>query len=301
MSQGLTVLLFGAGQESTYFLHKCGTDPTYYKKHITGKLLVIGSDTGDEHNHTYANIEWCKRFCIANRIEFYWVTKDMGFHGRTWQSLFEQYKRTFTIGSAAMPQTCTDNLKVKVCDRFLEHWIKKNYGYTKQNKKSVIDFYNDMGQKKIKYILGFAKGEETRTNKGNKFDGKWKQITCERYYPLIVDGIGRQECIDYNSINIPHVVWPSNCMRCFYQSEQELLWLYRFFPEKFQEWVEVEQAKLKKWIHLEQQEPPKNYGVYGLKSLQDKLDKAIRLYGHWSDEQLNEYKMSHGHCIKSKY
>lgn len=301
MEQVLTVVLFGAGQDSTWFLYKCATDPEFKARHIKGYMLVIGSDPGDEHPHTHTNIEWVKRFCIQHRIEFHWITKDMGFHGNTWQSLFEQYKRTYTIGSATMPQTCTDNLKVKVCDRFLENWIKTKYGSTKKNKKAIVDFYNDCGQQKIRYILGFAKGEESRTKKGDRFDGKWKQLTCERYYPLIVEGIDRQRCIDDNTKNIPHIVWPSNCMRCFYQSLQEILWLYRFYPAMFYEWVDAEKAKLTKWVHLELEEPPKNYGVYGLKSLMEKLCEAIHLYGHWTDEQLNTYKMSHGHCIKTSY
>lgn len=297
----LTVSLFGAGQDSTWLLWKLGTDAKFYKKHIVGDLLVIGSDTGDEHDHTKQNIEWCKRFAKEKGIEFYWITKDMGFHGRTWQSLFQQYERNSSIGSAAFKQTCTDNLKVKVCDRFLETWIMNKYGYTKKNKKSVIDFYNDIGKVKIRYILGFAKGEESRTVKGNKYDGVWKKTTCKRYFVLIKEGIDRQRCIDDNTVNIPHIVWPSNCMRCFYQSDQEVLWLYRFYPHKFYEWVTAEKAKITKYSHRENSEGGKNFGVYGTITLEEKLTKAINLYGHWSDEQLNDYKMSHGHCIKTTY
>jgi hypothetical protein len=45
----------------------------------------------------------------------------------------------------------------------------------------------------------------------------------------------------------------------------------------------------------------KNYGVYGTITLTEKLDQAKKKYGHWSDEQLWDYKMSHGHCVKSSY
>lgn len=58
----------------------------------------------------------------------------------------------------------------------------------------------------------------------------------------------------------------------------------------------MEAAKREKYKHKE-----KNFGVYGKLTLDQKLEKAQRLYGHWTDEQLNEYKFSHGHCIKSKY
>ena len=45
----------------------------------------------------------------------------------------------------------------------------------------------------------------------------------------------------------------------------------------------------------------KNYGVYGTLTLPEKLKRAKEKYGHWTIEQLNEYKMSHGHCVKSSF
>ena len=84
-------------------------------------------------------------------------------------------------------------------------------------------------------------------------------------------------------------------MICFYSSDQEVLWLYRFYPEVYWDWVAMEKAKLAKY-NVE-----KNYGVYGKITLEQKLEKAQKLYGHWTDDQLNEYKYSHGHCIKSRY
>lgn len=44
-----------------------------------------------------------------------------------------------------------------------------------------------------------------------------------------------------------------------------------------------------------------NLGVFGKKLLPEILQETIAEFGHWSDEQLKEYKMSHGHCVKSKY
>jgi hypothetical protein len=287
----LTIFSFGAGQESTYLLHKLVSDPAFRAKHIKGHLLVVGSDTGDEHPHTYQNVEKLKLFCKYNDVEFYWVTPDMGYHTNTWQSLTGQYKRNSSIGSAAFKQTCTDNLKVKVVDNFVEGWLKKQLGKPDAKRKTIFKGITD-----IRLILGFAKGEESRTTSGNKFDAVWKKKSMVRYFPLIEDGITRQDCIDYNTINIPYTVWPSNCMRCFYQADQEVLWLHRNFPEKFLEWYTMEQAKLTKYAGAD-----KNYGVYGKVLLMQKLEKATDLYGHWSDEQLDEYKFSHGHCIKSKY
>lgn len=288
----MTVFSFGAGQDSTYLLHRFATDSEFRAKHVKGRLLVVGSDTGDEHPYTYSNIEWVKQFSEENDIDFHWITPDMGFHPRTWQSLTFQYKRNSSIGSAAFQQTCTDNLKVKVVDNFVEQWLKDYLNEPRMMRKSIFHAY-----KTIRLILGFAAGEEARTKDADKHDAVWKKEWIRRYYPLIVDGIDRQQCIDYNTIHVPHSVWPSNCMRCFYQSDQEVLWLFRFHPDKFKEWVEMEEQKYIK--HVGKGE--KNLGVYGKISLTQKLARAQRLYWNWTDEQLNEYKFSHGHCIKSKY
>lgn len=294
MEYALTLFSFGAGQESTNILHRIAKDKAFREKHVKGRLLVVGSDTGNEHKYTYENIEWCKAFCLANGIEFYWLEQGDQFHGNTWPSLIDQYTDHDSVGSAAFKQTCTDNLKVKVVDRFLEHWINLNYGYTKKNKASIYDFVKEHGR--IRLILGFAKGEEHRTKNGNKYDAVWKKKNVDRHFPLIEDGIDRQFCIDYNSLHINHKVWPSNCQICFYQSDQEVLWLFRNNPEMYWAWVEMERLKLIKYATKEN-----NVGVYGKINLTEKLEKAERLYGHWSDEQLNEYKFSHGHCIKSRY
>jgi hypothetical protein len=288
----LTVFSFGAGQESTTILHRLATDKEFYQRHVSGKLIVVGSDTGDEHDYTYSHIEWVKTFCNDHAIEFYWVTSDWGLHPKTWQSLTYQYKRNSSVGSAAFIQTCTDNLKVKVVDNFVEKWLKIYLKQPDKNRKSIYS----VGPK-IRLIIGYAKGEEKRTKNGNKHDAVWKKAVVERHYPLIVEGMDRQACIDHNAANISHQVWPSNCMRCFYQSDHEVLWLYRNHPDKFAEWVEMEKAKLQKW----ETGTSKNLGVYGSITLEQKLQKAMVLYGEWSDEQLNEYKFSHGHCIKSTY
>lgn len=295
----LTYFLFGGGQDSTTILLKIIHDKEFRAKHIKGRLLVAMSDTGAEHTHTYKHIQLIIDLCHKHGIEFFFITSSDGYHSVTWQSLEEQYKRTMTIGSAAFPQTCTDNLKVKPCDRFLDAWVQRNYTGAMKQKRAIHKFYEQHGS--IRYILGFAKGEEKRTTKGNKFDAKWKQRCVERYFPLIEEGLTRQDCIDFNRMYLQDEVYPSNCDICFYQSDQEVLWLFRNHPDRFAKWVELEKAKLIKWKHLELQEPPKNYGVYGLKTLHQKLERAQKLYGHWTDEQLNEYKNSHGHCIKSKY
>lgn len=290
----ITFLSNGSGQDTTYLIHRMATDPEYRARHVKGPLVVCGSDTGDEHDHTYDHVPYLRMICKQAGIPFYWLTPEMGFHSKAWPSLFGQFYRNNNIGSAAFPQTCTDNLKVQVINRFMESYIQNNYGYTAKNKKSIYQFYEDHGS--IRLILGFASGEDSRTSNGNKFDAVWKKATTERHYPLIIDGIDRQAAIDYNEENIPHKVWPSNCKRCFYMSDQELVWLYRFYPKDYYEWVLREQAKFDKYPDVEI-----NHGVFPKTTLPKKLERALALYGDWSDDQLNEYKYSHGHCMKSKY
>lgn len=289
----ITVFSFGGGQESIYLLLRFIFDPEFRRRHVIGELIVVGSDTGEEHEHTHRAVEFCRRLCAEHNIHFEWLTPDQGYHGNTWPTLSYQFVRNSTIGSAAFQQTCTENLKINVVDRYVEQLLQSR-GYDGKNKKAYRMYAKEHG--KIRLILGFAKGEEHRVAGGNSKDKAWKKISMERYYPLMLDGLGRQDCIDYNETHSPLKIWPSNCMICFYQSDQEVLWLYRNRPDVFARWVEMEEAKLVKNAHV-----PKNLGVYGKLNLTQKLEKAQRLYGEWSDEQLDEYKFSHGHCIKSKY
>lgn len=292
----LTVLSNGAGQDTTYIIEKLAFDPLFFKRHVKGDLIIVGSDTGDEHAHTYENVAIVMKLCDKAGLKFFWITPDMGFHSDSWKTLTHQYKKNKSIGSAAFKQTCTDNLKVKVVDRFVEWYIKENYGCVGKNKRAYHDFYDKYG--KVRLILGFAQGEERRTQNSNAFDPVWKKKVVERYYPLIEDGISRQDCIDFFEAR-NRKVYPSNCKRCFYQSPQEILWLWRNDRPAFLEWVEMEEAKIKKYNDLGKTE--KNYGVYGKKSLWDKLQEAENKFGEMTDAELDEYKMSHGHCIKSKY
>lgn len=87
-------------------------------------------------------------------------------------------------------------------------------------------------------------------------------------------------------------------MMCPFLSKQEVLWLYRNYPTIFYEWQAYENAKLQKFRNAE---ISRNLGVKGELTLAQFLGQAITEYGHWTDEQLNEYKMSHGHCVKSAY
>ncbi|MGB3062773.1 hypothetical protein [Sphingobacterium thalpophilum] len=87
MKPQLTVLSFGAGQDSTCLLYKFALDKEFRERWIKGRLIVIMSDTGNEHPHTYNHINFIETFCAINDIPFYFITPDLGYHPNTWQSL----------------------------------------------------------------------------------------------------------------------------------------------------------------------------------------------------------------------
>ena len=64
----------------------------------------------------------------------------------------------------------------------------------------------------------------------------------------------------------------------------------------FAEWVGYERAKLRKFTGTK-----RNLGVKGKLTLEEVLAQALEQYGNMTDSELDEYKMSHGHCVKSVY
>lgn len=55
--QTLTLLSFGAGQDSTAILLKLIHDADFRTKYAPQDLIVVFSDTGDEHDETYAHLD----------------------------------------------------------------------------------------------------------------------------------------------------------------------------------------------------------------------------------------------------
>lgn len=292
----LTLFSFGGGQDSFCILYKLIYDKQFRQKYAPNELLIVMSDTDNEHPGTYKAVEQAKIICRQNNIEFHLLTADKGYHSENYSTLIDSMTYNDSLFSIAFPQTCTDKLKIKPIDRFLDTWIQNKYGYTKTRKGSVKDFVRDHGI--IKLLIGFAKDEEKRVQKKSKFDPIWKQNCVEKVFPLIDLGYDRAMAQQYIASKGHDVPPPSNCMLCFYMSEQELLWLYRNHREMYNTWVQLEANKIEKYKDRE----GKNVGVFGgVKLIPQKLDEAQEKYGHWSDEKLNEYKMSHGHCSKSKY
>ena len=311
-SPQLTVLSFGGGQDSFAMLYLYLRDPEFRKRYAPKDFIVVMSDTGNEHPHTYKAIEKARRLCELNGIHFAFLTNDMGFHNPGWMSLKDNLKRNSTILSASMQRkSCTGSLKIQPLDKYVYKYICDKYGYPYQpHGKKSLALYEHQFRTKVRILIGFAKNEETRAYKSvigfPKLPDVWKKKYFEYTYPLIEEGIDRQKAIDIIAENSKEVIYPSNCMICFYQSDVELVWLERFHPEEFEEWVEMERAKLEKFADREV-----NYGVYDKVTLTEKLrmaklnsDKTMfggKPYGEYSDEELWEYKLSHGHCVKSIY
>jgi 3'-phosphoadenosine 5'-phosphosulfate sulfotransferase (PAPS reductase)/FAD synthetase len=291
----LTVLSFGGGQDSTALLYRYAFDPEFRRQYAPGKFIVSMAATLDEHPETNSHVEEVKRFCATQAIEFVHITPDMGYHGGKWQGYRQFLNATSTCGSKAFRKTCTDNLKIKPIYRFLEWWIGKTYGFVVGRKSAFYEFQRHYG--KVRMLIGIAKGEESRCGEALE---KWQRETVERVYPLIDLGLDRQGCQDYIASRNKPVPPPSNCMLCPFMSEIELLWLSYNYPTDYAAWVVLEQNKIDRF-RREGLADDKNLGVWGRKLLPQKLSEAKVRYAHMSPAQINDYKMSHGHCVKSKY
>lgn len=289
----LTCLSYGLGQDSSAILYKLIYDADFRKTYAPGHLIVVTSDTGDEHKSSLEYAEHAKKVCAEHGIEFYHLTYDKGFHSDKWPGLREFYERTRTCGSKRFLKTCTDNLKIKPIHRFVEFYLNEKLGTSFKRKRVYHDWAERFG--KVRMLIGIAAGEETRVDDEEVEKGYKSQI--EKIYPLIDLGMDRKACQDYiASVNQP-VPFPSNCLLCPFMSEQELVWLYRFERDSYHHWVRLEAAKLEKFAH----KGDKNLTVWGKKTLPEKLEEALEKYGDWTDEELDDYKFSHGHCVKSKY
>ncbi|TDQ12206.1 adenine nucleotide alpha hydrolase family protein [Pedobacter metabolipauper] len=310
MTEELTFFSFGGGQDGTYMLYKMIRDQEYKKNFVKGRLVVAMSDPGDEHEHTYQHVYWIEQLCKENGIEFYFLKASDGFHPNTWQSLISQFRLNNTIMSMMFGRSCTDNLKIKPLYNFLNVWIAREYygeyiPNSTRNRTWIKRFAKD--HSKIKVIIGIASGEEKRikiSKKKSQFNlfkpvksvNVWMTKSIEKVYPMITEGIDRKMAQDYILVTPWPLPYPSNCMRCPFLSLQEILWLFRFHPDKWYEWVEIEQNKIDANTHVEN-----NLGVKGKKLLPEILKEAIEKFGHLTDQMLTDYKMSHGHCVKSKY
>lgn len=308
MGAPITVLSFGGGQDSSAILFRLLRDPAERARLAPGKLLVVMSDTGNEHPETYQWLQVIEAEIKNNKhadVEWHLLTKSKGFHAKSWPSLTEFWERTSTIGSKAYPKTCTDKLKIGPIYRFLESYLTGSVN----RKKGLKEYAQANG--KIRVILGIAKNEEGRQADPAK-DAPWMRDSIERVYPLLDWGWDRHTCQVYLQKEAKAIPPPSNCMFCPFISEIELLWLERFHPARLKEWMELEARKIAMNKHMEKVEKLDkrtgkmnvmnlNYGVWGTRRLPEVLLEAKRKHRGITDTDLQVYKMSHGHCSKAKF
>ena len=305
----LTLLSFGGGQDSWAMLYKLIYDPSFKKQYAPKDLVVVMSDTGNEHPYTYKSVKEAEALCKKHNIDFMFLTNDMGYHTQGWMSLKDNLIRNKTILSATMQKkSCTSALKINPLEKYMREYMCNRYGFDNSSAPASWRLYEQKFGTKVRILIGFAKDEEVRAIKSKKAFKKllqYKQRHFQYVFPLIEEGWNRQSTQDIIKQYHPYLVPPSNCMICFYQSDQELIWLERNHPEEFAEWVEMESDKLERFAN----DPSvTNNGVYGAVTLPQKLqmakdkkdDNGVRL-GDYTDEQLWEYKMSHGHCVKSSF
>lgn len=290
----LTVLSHGMGQDSMAISEMLINDDDFRRRYAPNDLLVIHSDTGDEHPESYL-AQWRLRKRLKDAgIEFLCVTPDLGYHGKNWTSLRGQYRANNTVGSKAFPKVCTDRLKIQPMYRALEDWLCRRYGVAGGKKAGFHNFMARYGR--IHVLLGIAAGEESRIAPDDpNAPGWWR--TIRRVYPLVDLGMDRAACQRYIADQGQPVPPPSNCMLCPFMDKRELLWLSRAYPESYEDWVDIEARKFEKFAH----KGDKNYGVWGKKSLPQVLAEAEAEFGHMTTEELAEHRFSHGHCVGARY
>ena len=309
------VLFVGGGQDSVALLMLCLHDAVFRETFLgESNFCALMTDTGNEYEETEEYVAWLREWCPTVGIDFTFVTPDMGFHGKTWQSLTGQMERNNTIMGVTFPKSCTDNLKIKVSYRFLAQWLRDHYGFAGTNTQVFYQYRHYFG--KLISWIGFAAGEESRVAdpavkipvgsdeyllfhdgySGPAYIPKWRKLCVEHRYPLLELGYDRTACQRIIAGYGYPVPMPSNCMFCPFQNEAEVVFLYRTNPERWQQWVEREAAKLAKFAQSKV-----NHGVKGKLTLPQYLDKAMEKYGHWTLKQLREYRFSHGHCVTSRY
>lgn len=301
----LKVLWFGGGQDSTALLLMSLHHEQFKQQYCQDNFIVVMSDTGNEFPETYFHIEKVRLFCLEKNIQFFFLTSKYGYHKKSWQTLQEHMDANNSIMSVVGKKSCTDSLKITPCYNFLNSFIGHKYQWYSRRKKGLYRYNEKFG--KIEVIIGFAKGEESRIakNENNKPDSRplWLIRNVNYNFPLIDYGLDRIDCQEYiteyakKDFDVP---MPSNCMFCMYQSHQEVLFLYRFYPAIWQRWVIMEQNKYQRDIDRGI-DPKRNLGVKGKLSLTDFLAEAQQKFGHLTKLELIQYKMSHGHCVKSKY
>ena len=330
----LTVLSCGMGQDSVAILYRLYYDPEFKKKYAPEKLIVIMADTGNEHRQTNYYRGYVEDWCEQREIPFFFINCYTEYFSESWRGGIVAFnEKNKTIQSKAFPKSCTDQLKIRPIYKFLDEFLFRNskevqqkvitstkdaekatfllgqsklsapkagnYVFPVLKKKAIVAYAEIYG--KIDVLIGIAKGEEKRIAKNEEKGPKWFRKSINKVYPLVEEEMDRKKCQEYIESVGELIPYPSNCIICPFLSLQELLYMYRFEKEYYLRFCRMEQRKIDRCAQ-EGQDPKNNLGVWGTtKLLPEILEEAIEKHGHMTDEELIEYKMSHGHCVMSSY
>ncbi|MHB8462083.1 MAG: adenine nucleotide alpha hydrolase family protein, partial [Vulcanimicrobiaceae bacterium] len=133
----LTVLSYGLGQDSTALLLKCIFDDAFRAKYVTGELIVVHSDTKNEHDDSLEWLPKVRSLCSTWNIPFFHLTGDQGYHSKSWKDGLEaKYRRDHTIGMRKT-RSCTDGLKIGPIYAFLNAHIGERYGFKTKIKQAL--------------------------------------------------------------------------------------------------------------------------------------------------------------------
>jgi 3'-phosphoadenosine 5'-phosphosulfate sulfotransferase (PAPS reductase)/FAD synthetase len=313
-SPKLTVLSFGAGQDSTALAVLLATDRDFRRRIAgTGDILAVMSETGNEFPETLEHVETMRDYFRMHGIPFYYLGTRDGYHTGTWRDGLEGfYVAHDTIGSKAFPKTCSVRLKTAPVGNFLEQLVAREYGVPNPGRKKSLYAFTERYKTKLRVVLGMAKGEEKRCaaralslfpmpEKNN--EPAWLQRNYERVYPLIDLGIDRAAAQQIIADKAPfRVPIPSNCMMCPFASDAEVAYVDRRFPDVAERWCAYEERKLAKNAGQ-----ARNLGVDGKLTRDGRpvtlrehvIPRARAAYQTHSEADLARIRFSHGHSTAS--
>jgi 3'-phosphoadenosine 5'-phosphosulfate sulfotransferase (PAPS reductase)/FAD synthetase len=291
----LTVLSNGSGQDSSAMIVRLALDQDLRARYVRtdGHLLIVGSDTGDEHPETYEQERHLAAFCARHGIEYVFLRATDGFHSDAWRSLTAQYRRNATVGSKkGFRRTCTVNLKIAPFYRFLEHYVSRRFEIPTCGEKSALKGYARL-HGKIPVLIGFTQGEERRLPKPDDVTPSWMQTAILRRFPLMEWGWTRGDCQDYLRSVQERVPPPSQCRRCHFKTHEDIALMERVDPDGLAEWIELEDNKRRKFAGRR----GANHGVFGEQGLREVLAAAKIAFDQVSTDELIARRNARGHAI----
>lgn len=179
---------------------------------------AIWVDTGAEHKEMYDRIDYTeqklKEYHQGN-FELIRLKANAKYKGEYYQSL-EDYIVAIKFMPSQQRRFCTIEFKIKPIDNFLS-------------------------QEDCELLIGFNYDEQGRT--GNLE----KKSNIKYSYPLIENGLTRDDCEDILRINNLHPKFPvymlrGGCRMCFFKSEKEYRAMYHLNRNEFNEVMKFEET-----------------------------------------------------------